>query len=233
MKKNIIITVSVLILIVLLEVLISTKTKDKEKEFDAKEASVLVDTYFTDNYIVSSNIFKDGISERYKLGLAINNLDKELTEYNCSDLYPDFELDEEGIVVGNGTYCDGTVKGISYDDLNKSYKKLFGNDSKLKKESVGIYGYVESKDIFVGLSCRCGGVDFNKYLYKVKDAKEKGNNLTVNVYYYEYKPEEGKETEEIDEAKVLEENIDKASIYEVKFKKEDKVFKLVSVKKVS
>ena len=230
MKKNIIITVLVLILIVLLEVLIANKPKEeKEKDFDTKEATALVDKYFTDNYIVSGNVFKDGMTDRYKFGLAINNLDKELTEYDCGELYPESETDYEGIVVGNGTYCDGKVKGISYDDLDKSYKKLFGNDSKLKKESVGIYGYVESKDIFVGLSCRCGGEGFTKYSYKVKDSKVKGNKLVVNVYYYEYEinPEE-----EVDETK-LEDNIDKASIYKMEFKKEDKVFKLISVKKVS
>ena len=230
MKKNIIITVLVIILIVLLEVLISNKTQEKEKEFDTKEATVLVDKYFTDNYIVSGNVFKDGMIDRYKIGLSINNLDKELTEYECSELYPENEKDEEGIVVGNGTYCDSKVKGISYDDLNKSYKKLFGNDSKLAKESVGVYGYIEDKDIFVVLSCRCGGIGFTKYLYEVKDAKVKGNKLIVNVYYYEY---EAEPEEEVDEAKVLEENKDKASVYKMEFKKEDKVFKLISVKKVS
>ena len=230
MKKNIIITVLVLMLIVFIEVVISRKPEEKEKDFDTKEATTLVDKYFTDNYIVAGNVFKDGMVDRYKFGLAINNLDKELTEYDCNELYPENEKDELGIVVGNGTYCDGKVKGISYDDLNTSYKKLFGNDSKLKKESAGIFGYVESKDIFVGLSCRCGGEGFTKYLYKVKDAKVKGNKLVINVYYYEY---EADPEEEVDGAKVLEENIDKASVYKMEFKKEDKVFKLISVKKVS
>ena len=126
MKKNIIITVLVLILIVLLEVLIANKPKEeKEKDFDTKEATTLVDKYFTDNYIVSGNVFKDGMTDRYKFGLAINNLGKELTEYDCGELYHESETDYEGIVVGNGTYCDGKVKGISYDDLNTSYKKLY------------------------------------------------------------------------------------------------------------
>lgn len=233
MKKNIIITVLVLILIVVLEVVISSKTNEKEKDFDTKEAKVLVNQYFTDEYIPTSNVFNDGMNDRYKIGLSLFYYEKDLTEYDCNELYPESERDDEGIVVGNGTFCDGKVKGISYNDLNKSYKKLFGNSSDLEKKTVGVYNYIKDKDTFVILSCRCGGATQTRYLRDVKEATIKGNTLKVKVYYFEYVPEEGKENEEIDEAKVLEENKSKATIYEMKFKKEDKVFKLISVKKVS
>lgn len=233
MNKRLIGSLIIVFIVVIIEYLCYTLFIDVEKSYDKAKAKELVGTYFTNSPVATNNVFKTNMSEKYKLGLAINNVEEKFTEYDCNELYKDNEKDSGGIIVAKGAYCDGSAQAISYAGLEKAYKKLFGNEAKLSKERVDAYDYIAEKDIFVMLSCRCGNTDVTKYLYDVKDAKIKDNTLKVKVYYYEYVPEEGKENEEIDEAKVLEENKSKATIYEMKFKKENKVFKLISVKKVS
>lgn len=233
MKKNIIITVLILAVVILGEFLIWDKVvvPNEVKDFDLVEAKKLVDKFYTDNYIVSSNVFKDGMTERYMLTMAFNNAKDKQKDTNCSELYTDKETDYEGIVVGDGTYCDGTVKTVLYADLEKSYKGLFGNEIKLAKKSVGVINYVKDENLYAFLSCRCGGGDLTQYIYDVKDATIKGSNLTINVYYDEYEPENPEE--EIDTKKYVSDNKDKMSVYEMDFVKEGKEYKLLEVKKVS
>ena len=230
MKKNIIISVIILLLIILGEYLIWDKivVPSEVRDYDLVKAKELVDKFYTDDYIVSSNIFKDGMTERYKLSMAFNAAKDKQREVECSELYKDKETDYEGIVVGNGTYCDGKVKTILYADLEKAYKGLFGNDSKLLKKSVGIIDYVDDENVFAFLSCRCGGVDLKKYIYEVKDATIKGSELTINVYYAEVEEPE----EDFNEKEYIKSNKDTMSVYTMTFEKENKVFKLIEVKKV-
>ena len=231
MKKNLIGTLIVVFIVAIIEFVCYTMFINVEKDYDNAKAKKLVTSYFSSSVVATNNVLKTGMTDKYKISLAINKITSDkLTEYNCTELYPDKEKDNTGIIVSEGAYCDGTTQGISYNELNNAYKELFGNNSKLKKESYGVYDYIKDKDVFVMLSCRCGNVDVTEYLYDVKDAKIKGDTLKIRVNYFEYVPEEGKENEEIDVDKMLKEN---ATIYEMKFKKENKVFKLISVKKVS
>ena len=71
----------------------------------------------------------------------------------------------------------------------------------------------------------------DQIIYDVKDATIKGSNLTINVYYDEYEPENPEE--EIDTKKYVSDNKDKMSVYEMDFVKEGKEYKLLEVKKVS
>ena len=231
MKKNIIITALILLVVVLGELIIWNKIviPNEVSDYDLVKAKKLVDKFYTDNYIVSGNIFKDGMTERYKISMAFNSAKDKIREFACEDLYKEKKKDDDGIVLGNGTYCDGTVNTILYADLEKSYKNLFGKKAVLGKKTVGIFNYVEEENVFAYLSCRCGGIDLTTYIYDVKDAKLKGSDLTINVYYYEYETEE----ENVDTKKFIEENRDKMSIYEMDFVKEGKEFKLLDVKKVS
>ena len=230
MKKNLVVTLILIGLFVVGEIFVSNKlTDNKVKDFDLTKAKELVDKFYTDDYVVTSNIFKDGMTERYKISMAMNSIKDKLKETDCSELYKDKKKDSDGIVVGDGTFCDGKANTISYTDLETAYKSLFGNKAKLAKKTIGVFNYIEDKNIFVYLSCRCGGVDNSKYIYKVKDAKIKGNTLTINVYYHQ----EEKPAKDFDEAKYLEENLDKMDIYTMTLKKENKVFKLLEVKKVS
>lgn len=232
MKRNLIITVLFVLLVVLGEIFVWNKfVKVRESEYDIEKAEKLVDSYYTDNYLLNGNLFTDGMSKRYMIGKAFDKAVDKAKEYDCNEIYKDLEKDDEGIVVGEGTFCDGTVKGISYKDLESSYKELFGKNAKLEKKTVGIFGYVKDQDIFTSLSCRCGGVGFTKYVYGIKDATTKGNKLTVHVYYAEFEPEEGKEEEKIDTNKYISENKDKMTVYTMNFVKENKTYKLVSVKK--
>ena len=231
MNKKIVLTFLVCILIVVCEILVSSKFVNVYKDYDLKSAKELVDKFYSDNYIVSSNIFKDGMNDRYKISMAYNKISEKAKEYECKELYKDAKKDDQGIVVGDGTFCDGKVKGVSYKDLEEAYKSLFGKNKKLDKKTVGVFNYIKENDIFVYLSCRCGGVDNKIYIYDVKDAKIKGSNLVVNVYYYEYEPE--KKDEKVDTKKFISENKDKMSTYKMKFVKEGKEFKLLKVEKVS
>lgn len=230
MKKNIIISIIILLLIILGEYLIWDKivVPNEIRDYDLVKAKELVDKFYTDNYIVSGNVFKDGMTERYMLSMAFNNAEDKQKELECSELYKDSTKDDEGIVVGDGTYCDGKVKTMLYADLEKSYKNLFGNDTKLAKKTVGVIDYIKDENLYAFLSCRCGGVDLAKYIYDVKDAQIKGSNLTINVYYDELESEE-----EVDAKKYINENRDKMSVYKMDFIKEGKNFKLLEVKKVS
>lgn len=231
MKKNLIITVVALILVILGEYLIWDKIviANEVRDYDLAKAKKLVDKFYTDNYIISDNVFKDGLTERYKITMAFNEAKDKQKEYECEELYKDSEKDDDGIKVGDGTFCDGKVTAIQYADLEKAYKNLFGNDSKLVKKSVGIFDYVKDENLFTYLSCRCGGVDVITYVYKVKDAKIKGSKLTINVYYDEVE-EPG---EDFNEEEYLKENVSKMDVYEMEFVKENKTFKLLEVKKVS
>lgn len=229
MKKNIIISVIMLILVILCEFLIWDKivVPSEVRDYDLVKAKELVDKFYTDNYIISSNVFKEGMTEKYKISMAFNESNK-VKEYECSEIYKDTTSDSEGIVVGDGTFCDGKVKGLQYADLEKAYKDLFGKEAKLAKRGIGIIDYINDENLFVFLSCRCGGVDLTKYIYDVKDASIKGSDLTINVYYAELEEEE-----EIDVKKYINENKDKMSIYQMDFVKEGKKFKLLEVKKVN
>ncbi len=232
MKKNLFITVALLAVLILGELLIWNKivVPNEVKEYDLKKAKELVDKFYTDNYIISGNVFKDGMTERYKISMAFNE-SKKAKEYECKELYKEAKTDDQGIVVGDGTFCDDKVKGILYADLEKSYKDLFGNNSKLMKKSVGIFDYIKDENLFTYLSCRCGGVDMTQYIYGIKDATLKGKDLVINVYYSEYEKEEAEE-EKVDTEKYIKENKDKMSIYQMDFVKEGKLFKLLEVKKV-
>lgn len=231
MKKNLFITVALLVVLVLGELLIWNKIviPNEVVDYDLKKAKELVDKFYTDNYIVSSNIFKDGMTERYKISMAFNEIKDKLKEMECTELYKDGKKDDEGIVVGDGTYCDGKANTVLYADLERAYKSLFGNDAKLAKRTVGIFDYIKDENIFVYLSCRCGGVDQAKHVYDVKDATKRGKNLTINVYYYELEDEEN----ELDIKKIIKEKEDKISVYQMDLVKEGKAFKLLEVKKVS
>ena len=232
MKKNLIVTGLILVVFLLGELFVWNKfVKTKEVDYDLDKAKVLVDNYYTDNYLLNGNLFTDGMSDRYMIGKAFDKSIDKAKDYNCNEIYKDSERDDQGIVVGEGTFCDGIVKGISYKDLESSYKELFGKNAKLDKKTVGIFGYVKDEDIFVSLSCRCGGEGFTKYVYGVKDATLKGDKLTVHVYYASFEPEEGKEEEEIDTNKYISENKDKMAVYTMNFVKENKTYKLLSVKK--
>lgn len=215
------------LIIILSEYLIWYKfiEPNETKDYDLVKARALVDKFYSDNYIINDNVFKSGMTERYKISMAFNE-SKKSKEYNCDEIYKDNEKDSDGIIVGDGTYCDGTVNGILYADLEKSYKNLFGNSSKLMQKSIGVFDYIKDENLFTYLSCRCGGVDLTNYIYEVKDATIKGKNLTINVYYYESE-------EEIDKDKFISENKELMSIYEMNFIKENKTFKLLDVKEVS
>ena len=60
MKKNLIGTLIVVLMVVLIECAAYFLFINVEKDYDKTKAKKLVDKYFTDNYVVIGNIFKDG-----------------------------------------------------------------------------------------------------------------------------------------------------------------------------
>ena len=109
MKKNLIVTILLLIGIVVVEYLVWSKVVEPKKvqDYDLKKAKELVDKFYTDDYIVSSNVFKDGMTEKYMMSMSFNEAKSKLKEVECSELYADKTKDSDGIIVNDGAYSDG------------------------------------------------------------------------------------------------------------------------------
>ena len=218
----------------------------EEKNYDLSKANQLIEKYYTTEFIIMNDyIFNTGLTDTYKLGLAWENLKySDVKEMSCDYI-------DKNRTNGNfRVYCDENEQTVSYSTLNKVYKSLFGNNKDLKKEQVWIFDYIADADLFVKLSYPGGGGFSNILMYKAKEAKVKGNELTVLVAYYDLKPtsdwsgyycdlnyktysndEVNKPTFKSD---FMNENLNEIQdVYEFKFIYEDEAYKLQSVKKIS
>lgn len=166
-----------------------------EKEYNLDKAKKLVDKYYITNY--GSNTFTTGLTDEAKVVTAIFNTNiKESSVISCYSAYsnnPNAKQDSDtsffiSFESSRGGGCDSdTVPFYSYDAINETYKELYGEDLDIAKKSFAyealIYDYLESNNGFAKLSCRCGGVTFDRNLYFVKSAKLDGDKLTVDVAY--------------------------------------------------
>ena len=192
-NKGLLITVIVLVLVIGLLIFKLTKdtvstNKDKNKtsdnntqvidkvegakDFDLKEAEQLLDKFgFNEDFGCNQYIYFLKYSETFKKIVAFKNVQpSKITKKKCSEIYSENKLDEAGrYLTDNGVcYKDKEVNIVSYEEVNKIYKEMFGTDMDKNgvnsiKEQIGhiyykFYDYVESLNSFVELECGgCGG----------------------------------------------------------------------------
>lgn len=181
--KNIVITMLTILVLGLGGYLVYDKVIDKEinkeedtnltqeNDFDSAEAKKLIDKYYAEGPTGGPNTFKTGYTEEIKRYLALKKSEYDKITYIW---YEPFNSAREAIY---------------YDDLNETYKYLFGetNDAAREDFSLGCKKFVYDKkqDVFIDAS-ECGGVGTPKYFYGVKTAKEKDNKLVIDVVYAEF-----------------------------------------------
>lgn len=269
MKQKIIITILAILSIGLLGYIIFDKTNSKEennkpleeqedlivKDYDLTKAEELLNYFGFNEYVgCSDKIFGYFYNDDFKAIQAIKKvLDSKKSKIKCSELYKDKELHEFGYYKDEDSlgvcYKDEEASLIKYDDLNEIYKKMYGIDAP-KKGFSGInigfmyyyfYGYNEKLNSFVELKCGgCGGACGENFsISKIKSAKEIGDELKIEVFYYigiPYETEYGKvynlETSKINktldvtnikdfEKEILNNYLEYLDVYEVVFENKD------------
>ena len=211
MKKNIIITVLAVLLLGLGVYVVTDKVLNKEvkqenkkeevvekiENFDKEEAKTIVEKYLHGLFAKTiEKEIKDGLSEDYRLFLAITYAEKSNFDYKCKEAFPNSTLDEYGFYnINEGNFAGACSEnrnpdeysGATYEEVNKSYKKLFGNekDAPKKNTSFGLdrYGYSEKYDAYIKLDCRCGGSYFPDRYLDITNATIQCNRLEVTFKY--------------------------------------------------
>ena len=178
----------------------NTEEEIVEKDFDKVEAKKIVDKYYYG--YVSNNLFTNGMTDYAKFYITLKDLNAK--KVSCDEIYENNSRAKKDESYGNSSYtvtldsgllayCDDTTETLSYEEVNKEYKYLFGKDQEVKKSSkklfISTYDYDENGDKFVSLNCRCG-MEFGPFQYSsyvISSAKEYGNTLTLDVGYFEIK----------------------------------------------
>ena len=244
---------------------------EEAKSISTEEAKELLKEFgFEEKITCQQGILNSEYSEEFKALYVITKIKNEYgQDYACSDLFDAADINgPSNPVVG---MSDGSVyKGISgvcpvdesttivpYDEVNNTYKKLYGTDipkksyngTKVAGMYYHFYDYLESKNAFVSLNCTaCGGsCGPSITIYDIVSATEKDDTLTVAVRYYyssvqvPYEPFTLK-TSKIDtviecsareecESKLKEQYLDQLDIYNIKFTTKDGNYIFKSVEK--
>ncbi len=146
---------------------------------------------------------KNKLDEETKIKIAFMN--STSTEVDCKAIYENntaasyiIEKDEEDdSIIGYEIldknekrlgFCDiyednGISYSVKYEDLNKTYKLLFGSELNASKTDFGNITYESKNDLYILLSCRCGGVSGVVSVYDVISSSTKDNKLIVKVWY--------------------------------------------------
>lgn len=181
-------------------------SKQKSKDFDLVEAKKIVDKYIS-NHWQRENMFEGSITEEDKIVLAINYTESTKINYNCEEAFPNINMPEGddyfiietdnfwGACVDNSAGDDHYYDLVhTYDEVNKTYKELFGNGQELPKKMVSLYtyryAYSEKYNAYITLSCECGGAFPPRSYYDVIKAVEKDNTLEVFINYVNFEYDE-------------------------------------------
>ena len=217
-NKGLLITVIVLILVIGLLIFKLTKdtvstNKDKNKtsdnntqvidkvegakDFDLKEAEELLDKFgFNENLGCGNGIYDRFYDESFKQATVLRKVsDSVKTKKKCSELYTETREGEPGAYKGQYGVCyeDRGTTLIPYDEANKIYKSMYGENMPKKGFTTLKYGfyynfydYNESLNSFVQLECGgCGGACGGYIgINKIKSAYTIEDNLVIDVYYY-------------------------------------------------
>jgi len=220
-KKNIIILIIVLLIAVigvLLAIFVPSILKNSEinkgtnnsgnqidkLDYDLDKANELLDYYGFNIRFGCTTIAQYSYNDTFKALVALEKVDSSyFKEEECSNLFSEEKLEkantpdqryrgETGVCFSNNT--KSTTNIVSYSDVNKVYKKLYGEDMpkksinslKISNQYYIFYDYLAEKDAFVQMNCSgCGGSCYSQHIRKIKDATIEGNTLTINFYDYE------------------------------------------------
>ena len=161
-----------------------------------KNEKLLYDFGFYENFGCGTNIYDKYYSESFKQVMALKKVSNSVkTEKKCSEIYTETREGEPGAYKGQNGVCyeDIGTTLIPYDEANKIYKSMYGENMPKKRFNTLNYGfyynfydYNESLNSFVRLECggcggACGGyININK----IKSAYTIEDNLVIDVYYY-------------------------------------------------
>ena len=231
----------------------------EEKDFDLVEAKKLIDKFYGGQLF---NFFYNGYNESTKSHFAATFIKaEELDMLNISNLDA-FECSDNVSIQTNHTYSCKLKNSslytalipnkVSYNDMNASYKRLYGNDQNISKGSISIdsgrrYIYINEIDSFIEASIYGGGDGsfVGAQVYGVKSAKLSGNKLVIDVGYGFYGPKSNgvvleiangeeitltdSETENTEA--LVNKYLDRLTTYEFEFLYEDGLYKLRNVTK--
>ena len=161
-----------------------------------EEAEKLITKYHYENTLSGVQPqYNVGFNESIKFEVAYNNSKDKIKSKNCAD-YADVKKSYDKYYTLKGEYeeryfCEKKADVISYEDLNNSYKSLFGSDKSITKENNYPYIYSESKDSFVELFPISGNPYSWESVYGVQNVELVDNKLHISVGYIELENVEG------------------------------------------
>ena len=227
------------------------KEEVTEKDYDKDKAKELVDKYYYVGDSPSKNLFTDEMTSSQKKSIAAKNIAQSKVQIITCEGLDGFTKDATGVCRNNDNSSITTDgKMISYEDLNKEYKYLFGEKEEIEKQDfevlLTIWKYQSNEDSFIAYN-KVGGFISGPYFttYGVQSAKVNGENLVVNVGYIYAAAETtatiGDEEVTFKEADILKDTfekefldkyLDKLDTYEFTFKYEDDHYIYVDMKKI-
>jgi len=167
--------------------------EEKEEQMQAisvEEAEKLIAKYQFSNALIQGQ-FASGYTQEDKQALALLNASDKLSTKDCS-LYFDVQEDynHDYALKGDERFCCSKKSNvISYEDLNQSYKELFGNKENILKENfyvpeLTVYKYDnKTSDFIETIPCASGTYSENVDVYGVQSVEIENNQLVVNVGY--------------------------------------------------
>ena len=213
--KNVVITVLAILVLGLGGYLVYDKVIDKDvneevkeengkqesKDFDLVEAKKLIDKYISQTWFREESL-EGALTESKKIVMAINSTKSKEIDYTYKEAFPDGKLENEQFLVEINNSISATCYeskddkeiAYTYDDVNKTYKELFGEEQDLPKTKISEYtyryAYSEKYDAYLSLSCECGVAYPTTTYYDIIQAIEVGDNLEVYLNYVKFEYDE-------------------------------------------
>lgn len=180
--KNVIITILLIIVLCLGGYLVYDKVIDKK------------DNNVKDNNKVEENTTNETEERDYNLDDAKKLMETYVDDVTSIYIFNGLDSKVKLKIAYKNLNYSSYPEIIPYDEMNKVYKKLFGNIEASKQRFIphifpcDSYNYDEVKNSYIYKNgSGCGGVVSN-YNYSIKSATVKNSNLDIVVYYYEIDP---------------------------------------------
>lgn len=200
MKKNIIIVFLLVLVLSLGGYLIYDKlvledgTKIVAEETNNSDLILvkeLVDKYYGLSTTHTSNIFNQGLTTELKMIMAFNSMRFDSTRtsqtFSCDELYGNTYSGENGTyIITEAAVCEESTYGISYDEINYYYKKIFNQDMPKQAFRYGLDLYDYVNEYYIYLNCNCSAFYYSVNYYEIKNVKIINNKLVVEVKYFEF-----------------------------------------------
>lgn len=181
MNKNIIITILLIVVLCLGGYLVFDKVIDK------KDNNIKSDNKVQENINEENSTKED---ENYDLEEAKKLMEIYVTPYTANKIFDGLSSTLKLKIAYKSLNYDTFPEKISYDEMNKAYKKLFGNGEVSKQYFVPTafpcdsYYYDSAQNSYIyKKSDGCGGAIWNTNYY-IKSATVKDSSLNIVVYYY-------------------------------------------------